>query len=200
MSRHAAAPITPTKDAADPQPTAIMERAIVDVAEGARKMLGGRLNQRAIAVLLKDATGVPMETINRVLDSAARLDRTYLKAAVLFVAVAGLTACAGARPRPAACQNTPQWTATDSKGAPASVIYVCFADDGTLLWKAQKLTPEESAKLVALAHKPESVQLPAAVPSKVKKTNTAPAAPPVAPAPKKHIRPALDRAAREEAQ
>jgi hypothetical protein len=132
------------KDTTDPQPTEIMERAIVDVAEGARKMLGGRLNQRAISVLLKDATGVPMETINRVLDSAARLDRTYLKAAVLFVAVAGLSACAGLQQREkpivARCNEQVQWTTKDDAGN-AVGIFVCFGEHNQLLYVVRQLPP-----------------------------------------------------------
>jgi hypothetical protein len=75
------AKIAITKDPQDPQPLEIMERAIVDVAEGARKLLGTRLNKRAVLTLLKDDTGLPKSTIERVLDSAAQLDKNFLKTA-----------------------------------------------------------------------------------------------------------------------
>jgi hypothetical protein len=60
----------------------IMEQAIVDVAEAARKLLNSRLSKRAVIVLIRDSmpgSGMPFKDIETVLDCAARLDKSYLK-------------------------------------------------------------------------------------------------------------------------
>jgi hypothetical protein len=57
----------------------MLASAIEEVAAGARKLLNSRLSTRAITVLLKDATGLPMADIEAVLRSAACLDVRYLK-------------------------------------------------------------------------------------------------------------------------
>lgn len=80
------------QDPADPQPVEVMERAIVEVAEGARKLLGSRLRERAVFVLLRDATNESLSTIERVLHAAASLDKNYLRAALLVAVVVGLNA------------------------------------------------------------------------------------------------------------
>lgn len=67
------------KDEANKVPLVVMEKAIVEIAEGARKLLGSKLSKRAVLVLLKDASGQPMNVIEEVLDNAAKLDKLYLK-------------------------------------------------------------------------------------------------------------------------
>lgn len=142
------------KDPEAPQAVEVMERAIVEIAEGTRKMLGGRLNERAILTLLKDATHVDKTVIKRVLDAAATLDKAYLKAAALVIFASALTGCAGAPPRPEpkviSCNTTPQWTVTDKDGKPDTDLYICFRDDGALVWQKAK-HPEP----VAQAPKPK---------------------------------------------
>ncbi len=56
----------------------VLASAIVDIAKAANEMKRSRLTERAILVLLKDKTGVPMEVIKTVLNGAADLD-SYLK-------------------------------------------------------------------------------------------------------------------------
>lgn len=73
------------KDSIDPVivgmaevPTEIMAQAIVDVANAAKKLANSRLTKRAILVLLRDETNLPMRQIEIVLDAAANLDK-YVK-------------------------------------------------------------------------------------------------------------------------
>ena len=56
----------------------LLASAIVDVANSAKKLLNSGLERRAILVLIKDMTSVPLQTIEQVLDAASRLDR-YVK-------------------------------------------------------------------------------------------------------------------------
>lgn len=56
----------------------ILAKAIVEVADAAKKLLSSRLTKKAILVLLKDKTGLPQHAIESVLDGAARLDE-YVK-------------------------------------------------------------------------------------------------------------------------
>jgi len=60
----------------------IMEEAIVEVANAARKLLNSKLTKRAVLVLIKDSmtgSGLPLRDIELVLDMAAKLDKRYLK-------------------------------------------------------------------------------------------------------------------------
>lgn len=52
--------------------------AIRDVSAAA-KILGSRLKRRAIIVLLKDSSGVSIDSIDSVLSAAENLASTYLK-------------------------------------------------------------------------------------------------------------------------
>ena len=60
----------------------VMEQAIVDVAEAAKKLNSSRLTQKAIILLLHDAIGaraISRQQIADVLHAAETLGRTYLK-------------------------------------------------------------------------------------------------------------------------
>lgn len=60
----------------------VLAKAIVDVANGARKLLGSRLSRRAVLVLIKDSipgNGVGINGIGAVLDAASKLDKSCLK-------------------------------------------------------------------------------------------------------------------------
>lgn len=61
---------------------AILASAITDVAEAAKKLLGGPLKRRTIVVLLQDSigTGITKKQIEQVLDAAAELKRNYVVA------------------------------------------------------------------------------------------------------------------------
>jgi hypothetical protein len=56
----------------------VLASAIEDVADAARRLLGSRLSERAIVLLLHDHSGVPQKQIRAVLNSAANL-RFYVK-------------------------------------------------------------------------------------------------------------------------
>jgi hypothetical protein len=57
----------------------ILAKAIIDVSDAAKKLLSSRLTNRALTVLLRDATGLPLVTIEKVLNAAADLRRIYVK-------------------------------------------------------------------------------------------------------------------------
>lgn len=60
----------------------VLASAIQEVAAAARKLLGSRLTKRAVLVLIQDEIGgrtVSLQTISTVLDSASRLESTYVK-------------------------------------------------------------------------------------------------------------------------
>lgn len=55
-------------------------KAIIDLATGVRALLGGKLNKRAIILLITSAsTGVRRDQVESVLDAIAKLDKTFLK-------------------------------------------------------------------------------------------------------------------------
>lgn len=70
------------KDPKNEIPTKVLEQAIVDLAAGFKRMNSSRLSKRAIVLLIQDSCGtsyVTKKQVEAVLDSAADLDRRYLK-------------------------------------------------------------------------------------------------------------------------
>jgi hypothetical protein len=57
----------------------LLAKAIVQVSDAAKKLLGGPLKPRALLLLLRDASGVGMDDCERVLNAAADLRRRYVK-------------------------------------------------------------------------------------------------------------------------
>ena len=71
-------PLTVLDPEAKVGPTVLAEE-IVKVSKAASELLATRLNRRALLVLLHDSTGVPMRTIEKVLEGASELESTYVK-------------------------------------------------------------------------------------------------------------------------
>jgi hypothetical protein len=63
----------------EPVPTEVLATAILEISEGMMKINSGKLNRRALLVLLKDASGVSMSDIDKVLNHLEDLGKTYLK-------------------------------------------------------------------------------------------------------------------------
>lgn len=53
--------------------------AVKNVSEGTKKLLNGRLNKRALLLLLSHASGVSQRQVESVLDAMAGLEKRYLK-------------------------------------------------------------------------------------------------------------------------
>lgn len=60
-------------------PTEVLAQSILEISLGVKKLLDGRLNERALNVLLREATGVGIAEIKKVLDALEHLDQRYLK-------------------------------------------------------------------------------------------------------------------------
>lgn len=60
-------------------PTEVMAQAVVDISAAAKKLLAGPLTERAVLVLIHDATGVPLRTIREVLVGASNLAALYVR-------------------------------------------------------------------------------------------------------------------------
>jgi hypothetical protein len=67
------------QDPKDPVKAEIIATSIRDVAAGMRAINASSLNKRAMLVLLKDATNIPMSEIDRLLSAMTNLERLYLK-------------------------------------------------------------------------------------------------------------------------
>lgn len=61
-------------------PTEILASAIIEISQATKVLKQSRLNDRAIIVLLKDATGLPGSKIKQVLDGIVELEKIYIKA------------------------------------------------------------------------------------------------------------------------
>jgi hypothetical protein len=62
-------------------PTEVLAQSIIAVSDAAQKLLSGRLNRRAIVLLIQDSiTPKPSkETVEAILDAAADLRRRYVR-------------------------------------------------------------------------------------------------------------------------
>jgi hypothetical protein len=69
--------VAPTKAFTEEEAEQI-RRNILAVGDAARKLLNSGLSKRAIAVLIHDATNLPLRDIRNVLDAAADLPKLYL--------------------------------------------------------------------------------------------------------------------------
>ena len=69
---------TQAEEAIDSIPVEELEKAIMAIGAGMRKLNNSRLTEPAILVLLRDATGLSMTTIKEVLIGMQRLERKYL--------------------------------------------------------------------------------------------------------------------------
>jgi hypothetical protein len=70
------------KDPENEIPVQILEQAILDISSGLRKIRSGRLNDRAIILLVQYSVGTAVVTqaqVKAVLDAATNLDRHYFK-------------------------------------------------------------------------------------------------------------------------
>ncbi len=70
---------------------------------------------------------------------------SFVSCVTTFATFTLLSACATAptTPRRFSCQTTAQWFTNDAKGVPALAVYICFQDDGHLIYQARPLTAEE---------------------------------------------------------
>ena len=59
-------------------PTEVLAASIKEIADGMRKIRAGKLNERALLVLLHDATGIRIPAIREVLEGLENLDKRYL--------------------------------------------------------------------------------------------------------------------------
>lgn len=57
----------------------IMAKAIVDIAEGFRRVENSRLSRKALVVLIQNHSKVPQRDIELVLNNLAQLDQIWLK-------------------------------------------------------------------------------------------------------------------------
>lgn len=66
-----------TQDKDTPVAKDVLATEIVKLSDSAVKLLQSGLNQKAIVVLLRDATGLPKNKINVVLNALSQLRATY---------------------------------------------------------------------------------------------------------------------------
>jgi hypothetical protein len=62
-----------------PEPTEILASAILRIGAGMKRLEAGGLNEKAIIVLLHDATGLPKRDIKTIIDAQRRLAGWYCK-------------------------------------------------------------------------------------------------------------------------
>lgn len=90
-----------------------------------------------------------------------------MKAGTVILAASVLAACATLPvPRKTlTCQSDAQWVLNDAQGKPKSGVYICFGDDGVLLYQTRTLTAEQIQKLTTPAASPAAKTSPAKKPA-----------------------------------
>lgn len=78
MKRQASG-ITVVQDPEQAVEPEVLATAIVRISEGMDKVLGAGLTRRAICVLVKDMTNVPIGTTEMVLDALSLLKKKYIQ-------------------------------------------------------------------------------------------------------------------------
>ncbi|PYS52418.1 MAG: hypothetical protein DMF68_01530 [Acidobacteria bacterium] len=76
MVRKSAVKIVPDDE---PLPVEVIEQAIVDIADGMKKLNSTRLTRKAIVTLLHASSGVNKGTIEIVLNNLELIEHTWLK-------------------------------------------------------------------------------------------------------------------------
>jgi hypothetical protein len=74
--------ITVKTNEENPEPLEIIAQSVIEVADAMKKISNSRLKQRAIILLIKDLTNLPMKDIESVLNTATKLREHYIKAAI----------------------------------------------------------------------------------------------------------------------
>ena len=60
-------------------PTEVLAQSIVEISQGVRKLRAGRLNDKALRVLLSHATGHSQTTVGQVLNALEDLEAHYIR-------------------------------------------------------------------------------------------------------------------------
>lgn len=66
-------------DGDEPAPVEIIERAIIDLATGMRRLNDSRLKHETVVLLLSEASGIGKPAVRSVLRSLLTLEEQYLK-------------------------------------------------------------------------------------------------------------------------
>lgn len=67
------------KENAEEIPTEIIAQSIKDISDGVKKLRSGKLNDKAIILLISKASSVSLETVRSVLTGMENLEKQFLK-------------------------------------------------------------------------------------------------------------------------
>ena len=60
-------------------PTEILAQSIVEISQGVRKLRAGRLNDKALRILLSHTSGLSQKTVAQVLNALEDLEAHYIR-------------------------------------------------------------------------------------------------------------------------
>lgn len=67
------------KENAEEIPTEIIAQSIKDISDGVKKIRSGKLNDKAIILLISKASSVSLETVRSVLNGMENLEKQFLR-------------------------------------------------------------------------------------------------------------------------
>lgn len=60
-------------------PTEVIAASIKEMSDGMKKLRSGKLNDRALVILIHKCSGVATDTVRRVIDGIENLEKEFLK-------------------------------------------------------------------------------------------------------------------------
>jgi hypothetical protein len=72
-------PIVVKQNEDNPEPMELIAASIIEISTAFKKMNASKLKPRTLFLLIRDMTNLPLTTIEKVLNAAQSLEKTYLK-------------------------------------------------------------------------------------------------------------------------
>lgn len=79
MAKAKEQPIVVKKNEDNPEPMELIAASIIEISAAFQKLNASRLKPRTLFLLIRDMTNLPLTTIEKVLNAAQSLEKTYLK-------------------------------------------------------------------------------------------------------------------------
>lgn len=79
MAKTKEQPVVVKQNEENPEPMELIAASIIEISKAFQKLNSSRLKPRTLFLLIRDMTNLPLTTIEKVLNAAQSLEKTYLK-------------------------------------------------------------------------------------------------------------------------
>lgn len=67
------------RNSENPEPLEIIAQSIIEISNGFKKLASSKIKPRVLYLLIKDLTGLPIGTIEKVLNAIPELEKQFIK-------------------------------------------------------------------------------------------------------------------------